>query len=102
MAESGIQKTNVTLKMLLNSGILSKGLSLLCNNPDVSGTLNDDASITIQVGGKEKTFEFLSGAARFIEKRSLNGWIYWSVIVDGERRNLSDFRDQYLKVIETS
>lgn len=98
MADSGIQKTNVTLKMLLDSGILSAGLALVCDNPNVSGILNGDGSITIWLDGKEKKFDFLSGAARFIEKRSLNGWLYWEVIIEGERRNLGDFRDQYLQI----
>jgi len=98
MAENELQKTNVTLKMLLDSKILSPGLELTCANPDVNGELNADGSITVFYHSQRKKFDYLSGAARFIEKKSLNGWLYWDVVHDGTRKNLGAFRDQYLKL----
>jgi hypothetical protein len=98
MSDAGLQKTNVTLSMLIDSGIILPGAELVCPNPKVRGLLNPDGSIQVIIDGKEKTFQFLSGAARYIEKRSLNGWLYWSTMIDGERQNLGDFRDQFLKM----
>lgn len=102
MSDAGIQKTNVTLSMLIDRGIILPGAELVCPNPKVSGTLNLDGSITVTIEGKEKNFQYLSGAARYIEKRSLNGWLYWSTVIDGKKRNLGDFRDQYLKTQNAS
>ena len=56
-----LEKTNVTLKMLIESEILSPGLELVCANPKVHGILNGDGSIKIIMDGKEKIFPFLSG-----------------------------------------
>ncbi|MEJ5829053.1 hypothetical protein V7S65_20990 [Chitinophaga sp. CCNWYY40] len=94
---NSLQKTNVTLKMLLDTKILSQGQQIFCTKPDIHGILNEDGSITIIIEGKQKGFDFLSGAARHIEKRSLNGWTYWWVVVNGEKYSLDGFRDQYLK-----
>ena len=93
-----LEKTNVTLKMLIESEILSPGLELVCANPNVHGILNSDGSIKIMMDGKEKIFPFLSGAARYIEKRSLNGWIYWQVRNGEGRTDLSAFRDAYIEL----
>ena len=100
--DDNFQKTNVTLKMLIESKILLPGLELVCPNPKVRGNLNSDGSITVNIEGKEKKFDYLSGAARHIEKRSINGWIYWHVIINGEERNIGSFRDEYLKTKTSS
>lgn len=99
MTDIRLQKTNVTLKMLVDSDILSAGTSLTCRNPEAIGKLNDDGSITVWYCSQKKKFDYLSGAARFIEKKSINGWLYWEVIVNGERQNLGDFRDLYLETL---
>ncbi|HEU4551714.1 MAG TPA: hypothetical protein VFS25_02730 [Chitinophaga sp.] len=100
MANARIQKTNVTLKMLLDSGILTAEQELVCENPNVRGMLNGDGTITVRLEDIERRFDFLSGAARFIEKRSINGWLYWGTLVNGIKHNLGDFRDQYLELNE--
>src|ERR1700678_1492841 len=100
MPGTSLQKTNVTLKMLIESEILPPGLELVCNNPKVRGVLNSDGSIKVFFEGKEKVFQFLSGAARHIEGRSLNGWIYWQIPAKEGGRTLSDFRDKYISLKE--
>lgn len=82
--------------MLIESKILSPYTELLCPNPAVKGILNDDGSIKVFIKGEEKVFEYLSGAARHIEKRSINGWIYWQTMTKKGRVPLSVFRDKYV------
>ena len=91
-----LHKTNITLKMLIESQILLAGQEIFCSNPSVNGFLNSDGSITVFINGRNKVYDYLSGAARHIEGRSLNGWIYWYVLRDGEKVPLGNFRDQYL------
>lgn len=91
-------KTSVTLKMLLDAGILSPGVELYCRVQEVRAILNADGSITVHMNGKEKVWEYLSGAARYVAKISLNGWTYWSIKINGEPRLLDSFREQYLNL----
>ncbi|MGC3973225.1 MAG: hypothetical protein QM771_02405, partial [Nitrospira sp.] len=91
-----LQKTNVTLKMLIDSNILLPGSKLICTNPNVYGILNPNGSIKLFRDGKIKEFEYLSGAARFVEKRSINGWLYWHVLIGNKSTSLSSFRDTYI------
>lgn len=96
MEESSILKTNITLKMLIDSGIILPGTELFCANPAVKGILVQNGSIKVYINGKEKVFEYLSGAARHIEKRSINGWVYWQTMTQDGRVALSIFRDKYI------
>ena len=90
------EKTSITLKMLIDVGLLHEGQEIFCENPSVKGVINVDGSITVNIDGKDYHFDYLSGAARYIEKRSLNGWLYWYIALDGGRRSIGSFRDQYL------
>lgn len=96
MTGSDIQKTNVTLKMLIESKILSPGIELICAKPGIKALLNKDGSIKVFVDGNNKVFEYLSGAARYIEKKSVNGWIYWRTVTREGQVPLSEFRDKYI------
>jgi Restriction Enzyme Adenine Methylase Associated len=93
----GIIKTNISLKMLIDSGILNEGQEIFCRNPNIKGIINNDGSITLDINDKKMAFGYLSGAARFIEKISLNGWLYWHVIHNNEKQPIGIFRDEYLK-----
>ncbi len=84
--------------MLLDAGILTPGLELHCRMQDARGILNADGSITVHLNGKEKVCEYLSGAARYVAKISLNGWTYWSIKINDEPRLLDSFREQYLNL----
>lgn len=84
--------------MLIEENILSPGQPLVCDNPAATGILNMDGSIKVFYKEEEKVFDFPSGAARYIEGRSINGWIYWRVPINGGTVPLSDFRDQYISM----
>lgn len=91
------RKTEVVLKMLVDCGMLSPGAELLSDNPDARAILNSDGSIKVIFEGNEKLFSYPSGAARYVEKKSLNGWAYWFLLCNGEKRYLSSFRDEYYR-----
>lgn len=85
------------MEMLVVSGILQVEKRLTCMSPDVFAIVNENASITVFDDKIEKTFEHLSGAAKFIENKSLNGWLYWYVDIGDERLPLDILRDKYLQ-----
>ena len=58
------------------------------------GKLNQNGTITVVSNGIEKTYEYPSGAARWIEKLSLNGWTYWGVKKGKEIVPLSELREK--------
>jgi hypothetical protein len=91
-------KTGVTLKMILEAGILSAGVELVGPVPEAKGILNGDGSITISLNSKEKVCEYLSGAARYVAKVSLNGWTYWSAKINGELKSMDSFREEFLRM----
>jgi hypothetical protein len=98
LAPDTFQKTSITLKMLIDGGVLNTSQEIFCDNPAIKGILNADGSITVNIDGKDQTFNYLSGAARHIEKRSLNGWLYWHVKNGTEKYAIGSFRDEYLKL----
>ncbi|WP_300601966.1 hypothetical protein [Niabella sp.] len=94
------ERTAVTLKMILEKGILQANVKLTSmSNPEVEGVLNEDGSITVVANGKKKIFSFPSGAARYIERKSINGWIYWQIALKDVKYNLSHYRDLYINAI---
>lgn len=95
------ERTAVTLKMILEKGILQANLKLTSEfNPESEGVLNEDGSITIVTNGQKKTFSYPSGAARHIEQKSINGWIYWQTEVKGIKYNLNHYRDLYINALK--
>lgn len=95
--DNNLDKTSITLKMLIDANLISPGQEVVCSRPDVKGTIKEDGSLIVTFEGKERVFPFLSGAARYIEKRSLNGWIYWHITINSQIVKLDAFRDQYLQ-----
>lgn len=88
-----------TIKMLVDEGILKAGSTVygsLANN--VSGILSEDGDISLVIDNKFRKFPFPSGAARAVEKRSLNGWIYWKIMDEDTNtfKELKYYRDKYV------
>lgn len=93
----------ITLKMLIDAGILMPGIQVfVMKNDIISGVLNHDGSISININGHIKNFPFPSGAARAIENGSVNGWIYLGVKIDDTLKNLKYFRDKYIEMTKVS
>lgn len=90
-----LKKTEITLKMLVESELLSAGEELLCEHPNARGILNSDGSIKVILEGNEKAFQYPSGAARYVENKSLNGWKYWFIRINDEVHFLDSFREKF-------
>jgi len=89
--------------MIIDSGILIAGTDVFAiNNKKTRGKLNRDGSITVKINGEDIVCPYPSGAARTIEKKSLNGWIYWCILDSGSYNNLTYYRDIYTKQINVS
>jgi hypothetical protein len=89
----------ITLLNLIEAEILAPGIKLFSlGNGNVSGILNSDGGISLSIDMQEKVFHSPSGAARAIEKRSINGWIYWGAYESNEIKPLTFYRDRYIKI----
>lgn len=87
---------DVTLKMILDIGILKIGTRVYAS-PDnkITGTLDKEGSITLNIENEIKIFPFPSGAARSITKTSVNGWKFWRVLENGNYNELSYYKEKY-------
>lgn len=88
----------VTLKMIIDSGIIKPDTKVYGSiDHKVTGNINGDGSITLFFDHQHKTFPFPSGAARAIVKTSTNGWLFWKILEGGQYKDLSFFKNEYLK-----
>jgi len=93
-----MELTEVTLKMIIDSGLLKPNTIIYSDsNPLVNGKLTNEGSIVLTIDNITKTYFYPSGAARFVVKVSVNGWIFWKVKVGNEMKQLSYFRELYKK-----
>jgi hypothetical protein len=87
---------DVTLKMILDIGILKIGTRVY-SYPDnkITGTIDKEGAITLNMENEIKIFPFPSGAARSITKTSVNGWKFWRVLENGHYNELSYYKEKY-------
>jgi hypothetical protein len=91
-----IEYTNITLKMILDSGLVEAGTCIYSSSqPEVKGKINSDGSITLLLNRQDKVFHSPSGAARAVVKLSVNGWTFWKLLVNNEYKELSFLRKLY-------
>ena len=88
--------TSITIKMLIDSRILKPGQIIypMKGGGDIEGVLNEDGTIVLSIDSKSKSYGSPSGAAKAVEDRSINGWIYWGVKENGSLVELSAFRNR--------
>lgn len=91
---SFIDFTSITLKMLIDSHILKPGQVIypMKGKMKVEGVLNEDGTISMTINTKIRHFLSPSGAAKAVENKSVNGWIYWGVKENNALVELSTFR----------
>jgi len=88
--------TEITLKMLLDAGIIEKGTVLYSDtNPTKTAKINSEGCIEVNIDGSTKIFPFPSGAARAIVNLSVNGWKFWKVKIKNEFKEISELRQLY-------
>jgi len=72
--------TEITLKMLLDEGIIEKGTVLYSDtNPTKTAKINSDGFIDLNIDGSQKLNPFPSGAARALVNLRVNGWKFWKI-----------------------
>lgn len=90
--------TEITLKMLLEEGIIEKGTVLYSDTkPTKTVKINSEGCIELNIDGSFKTFPFPSGAARAIVNLSVNGWKFWKININNELKEISELRQLYKK-----
>jgi hypothetical protein len=91
-----IEITNITLKMIVDSGLIKPNTTIYSlSQPQVTGKINSDGSITLIIDNQNKVFISPSGAAREVVKLSVNGWTFWKIFIDNEYKELSVLREKY-------
>ncbi len=89
---------DITLKMIIDSGLIKPGTKVYASvDPHITGTINQDGSISLLTGNKIKNFPFPSGAARSIVNSSVNGWIFWKIKDFNEFKDLSFYKKEFIK-----
>lgn len=89
---------DITLKMIIDSGLIKPDTKVFASsNPEISGKINQDGSISLLIENQQKNFPFPSGAARSIVKISVNGWIFWKIMDSGQLKDLSYFKKEYIR-----
>lgn len=86
----------VTLKMIIDSGIMIKGTTVHAY-PAFNQTviLDKEGAITLNIDGTVKTYPFPSGAARALTVTSVNGWKFWKIHENGDYNELAHYREIY-------
>lgn len=89
-----LEISNITLKMIIDKGFLAPNTELVAiKDAKITGLLLEDGSINVNFKTGVVNYPFPSGAARGVEKMSLNGWIYWGAFTAGQLKPLSFFRE---------
>ncbi|MCB9044677.1 MAG: hypothetical protein H6550_00930 [Chitinophagales bacterium] len=89
----------ITIKDLLEKGIICDGTKVFSNSSNIEGTIQSNGDIQIEIKGVTRIFPFPSGAARAVEGKSLNGWIYWKIYDSDTQsyKELDFYRKKYLQ-----
>lgn len=93
-----MELTEITLKMIVQAGLMEPETIIYSSTkPPVAAKVNSDGSITVPLN---RTYPSPSGAAKAITNSSINGWKFWTVLVNNEYKLLSFFREEYKRHID--
>lgn len=92
-----IEIPDITMQMLVEAGVIKANTKVYAKDDNISGIINKDGSITIEINGKIENFPYPSGAARAIVHKSVNGWIFWRIKESENFRTLSEIKKEYLE-----
>lgn len=88
---------DITLKMIVDSGFIKPNTKVYASiDEKISGIINIDGAIEIDVSGVKKVFPFPSGAARAFVKTSVNGWKFWKIEYKNQLIELTELKQKYL------
>ncbi len=92
--ENGLSE--ITLKMLLDEGIVENGTVFYSDTKPVKiAKINSEGYIELNIDGSLKVFPFPSGAARALVNLSVNGWKFWKIKINNELKEISELRQLY-------
>ena len=95
-----IEIADITLEMIIGVGIISPGTSVYNSiDENITGILNKNGSITLNINGESKNFPYPSGAARAVVNLSVNGWIFWKIKEGGQLNNLKFYKEKYFELV---
>jgi len=98
-----IEIPDITLKTIIESGIIKTGTKVFAiSDNQITGVLNNDGSLTLNIDNQQKIFPFPSGAARAVTKTSVNGWIFWMIDDNGTINNLKFYKEKYMEIYNSS
>lgn len=90
---------DITLRMIIEAGLIKAETKVFAATDDkISGVLNSDGSITLNIDNQPKNFPFPSGAARSITKTSVSGWIFWKIDDNGRINDLLFYKKKYIEI----
>lgn len=93
--------TEITLKMIVDAGIISAETILYSDTTPVkTAKINSDGLIEINIDGNRKLFPYPSGAARSIVNLNVNGWKFWRVKINYQLKEISELRTIYKEEIK--
>lgn len=82
--------------MIIDVGLIKPNTKVYASTTnDINGIINKDDSLSLRINDKEINFPYPSGAARAITKTSVNGWIFWRILDNGEYKELKSYKDKY-------
>lgn len=88
---------DITLEMVIKAGLLQAGTTVYASSDQsITGKLNEDGSIELEIEGKKKVFPYPSGAARAVKKISVSGWIFWKVKKNNTLIELLKYKQELL------
>lgn len=96
MAKRYSELTDITLKMIIEAGILIPDTKIFSESVPVQcGKINGDGLIELSIKNEIKIFPYPSGAARAVVNLSVNGWRFWKVKIGNEIKELSYYRELF-------
>lgn len=88
---------DITLKMIVDSGFIKPNTKVYASiDEKISGIINIDGAIEINISGVKKVFPYPSGAARAFTKTSVNGWKFWKIDNNDDLIELAELKRKYL------
>ena len=91
------EKPDITLKDIINDGFIQPDTVVYAStNEEISGIINVEGAIEIEIDSVKKIFPFPSGAARAFVKTSVNGWKFWKIDYNNQLIELAELKRKYL------
>lgn len=90
------EKPDITLKDIISDGFIQPNTEVYAStNEKISGIINIEGAIEIEIDGVKEIFPFPSGARAFV-KTSVNGWKFWRINYNNQLIELTELKQKFL------